>query len=123
MRPSRFARTLTILAILAVAGPVIAADFQPPARPGRLFRIVNGSYDSVMALAVTSGSATGYQPIDLREPLHGGLTSTTVRLPGGACLRDMQVTFRDGRSQVYRDIDVCKATGLRLSANRLPAAH
>jgi hypothetical protein len=123
MRPPRFARTLTALAILAVAGPVIAADFQPPASPGRLFRIVNGSYDSVTALAVTSGSATGYQPVDLREPLQGGLTSTTVRLPGGACLRDVQVTFRDGRSQVYRDIDVCKATGLRLSANRLPAAH
>jgi hypothetical protein len=121
--PLRFARTLTALAILAATGPVIAADFQPPANPGRLFRIVNASFDSVTALEVANNDASGYEPIDLREPLQGGLTSTTVRLPDGTCLRDVRVTFRGGRSETYRDIDICKATGLRLSANRLPAAH
>jgi hypothetical protein len=122
-KPVRLAFAFAVLAVLAAACPAIAADFQPQASPGRLFRIVNASFDSVTALEVANKDATGYEPIDLREPLQGGLTSTTVRLPDGTCLRDVRVTFRDGRSEVYRDIDVCKANGLRLNANRLPAAH
>jgi hypothetical protein len=133
MTPHRIAGTLMVLAIAATAGPVLAADFASQPKPGRLFHIVNASFDSVTAVAVsgatatgatgTDGSNAGYESIDLREPLQGGLTSTSVRLPDGACLRDVKVTFRGGRSQVYRDIDVCKANGLRLSASRLPAAH
>ena len=122
-KPVRLVFAFAALAALAAACPAMAADFQPPASPGRLFRIVNASFDSVTALEVANRDATGYESIDLREPLQGGLTSTTVRLPDGTCLRDVRVTFRDGRSEVYRDIDVCKANGLRLSANRLPATH
>jgi len=121
--PVRLAFALATLAALAAACPAVAADYQPPTSPGRLFRIVNASFDSVTALEVTNKDATGYETVDLREPLQGGLTSTSVRLPDGTCLRDVRVTFRDGRSEVYRDIDVCKSNGLRLSANRLPAAH
>jgi hypothetical protein len=122
-KPVRLAFAFAALAVLAAACPAIAADFQTQAGPRRMFRIVNASFDSVTALEVANKEATGYEPVDLREPLQGGLTSTTVRLPDGACVRDVRVTFRDGRSEVYRDIDVCKATGLRLSANRLPATH
>lgn len=119
----RIATAFAALAVLAVTGPAAAADFQPQATPGRIFRIVNASFDSVTAMEVADASGAGYTPVDLREPLQGGLTSTAVRLPDGACVRDVRVTFADGRNEVYRDIDVCKATGLRLSAKRLPAAH
>jgi hypothetical protein len=122
-KPVRLAFAFAALAVFTATCPAIAADFQPPSGPGRLFRLVNASFDSVTAVEVASRNATGYMPIDLREPLQGGLTSTTVRLPDGTCLRDVRVTFRDGRSEVYRDVDVCKANGLRLSTNRLPAAH
>lgn len=122
-KPVRLALAVAALVVLATACPALAADFQPPSSPGRLFRIVNASFDSVTALEVANNDATAYASIDLREPLQGGLTSTTVRLPDGSCLRDVRATFRDGRSEVYRDIDVCKASGLRLSAKALPAAH
>jgi len=122
-KPVRLALAVAALAAIATACPALAADFQPPSSPGRLFRIVNASFDSVTALEVANNDATAYEPINLREPLQGGLTSTTVRLPDGSCLRDVRATFRDGRSEVYRDIDVCKASGLRLSAKGLPAAH
>lgn len=121
--PAHLAFAFATLAVIAATGGVAAADFQPRTHPGRLFRIVNASFDSVTSLEVANDDASGYQRVDLREPLQGGLTSTTVRLPDGACLRDVRVTFRDGRSEVYRGIDVCKATGLRLSAGGLPAAH
>jgi len=114
---------LTALAALAAATPAMAADRQPREQAGRLFRIVNASFDSVTALEIADDSTSGFQSIHLGEPLQGGLTSTTVRLPDGACRRDVRATFRDGRSEVYHAIDVCKATGLRLSAQGLPAAH
>jgi hypothetical protein len=121
--PLRLAGTVLSLAILAAAATASAADFQPRTAPGRLFRIVNASFDSVtgVEIADASASADGYATIKLGEPLQGGLTSTTVRLPDGACVRDIRVTYRDGRSEVYRDVDVCKATGLKLSPlKRLP---
>lgn len=113
--PHRFARFLAALAVLAATATASAADFQPQANPGRLFRIVNASFDSVTMMEVADAEVGGYTVVNLGEPLQGGLTSTTVRLPGGACSRDVRVTFRGGRRAVYRDIDVCKATGLRLS--------
>ena len=122
-KPVRPALAFAVLAVVTAACPAMAADFQPPSAPGRLFRIVNASFDSVTAVEVANTNASGYEPIDLREPLQGGLTSTTVRLPDGTCLRDVRVTFRDGRSAVYHDIDVCRSDGLRLSAKRLPATH
>ena len=121
--PLRLAGTVLALAILTATATASAGDFQPRTAPGRLFRIVNASFDSVTGLEVADAStlADGYAAIRLGEPLQGGLTSTTVRLPDGACLRDIRVTFRDGRSEVYRDVDVCKATGLKLSPlKRLP---
>jgi len=121
--PARLIHALTALAVLAVTASAFAADRPPRDQPGRLFRIVNATFDSVTALEIADDSTRGFQVIHLGEPLQGGLTSTTVRLPDGACLRDVRATFRDGRSEVYRAIDVCKATGFRLSAHRLPAAH
>ena len=121
--PVQLVFALMALAVLASAAPAMAADRQPREQAGRLFRIVNASFDSVTALEIADDSARGYQPIHLGEPLQGGLTSTTIRLPDGACLRDVRATFRDGRTEVYRAIDVCKSTGLRLSAHGLPAAH
>jgi hypothetical protein len=118
----RLASFVTALAVLATAGTACASGPQPQPVAGRLFRVVNASFDSMTGMEVADASTSegAYIAIDLGEPLQGGLTSTTVRLPDGGCRRDMHVTFRDGRSEVYRGIDVCKVTGVRLSPmNRL----
>ena len=119
----RIASSVTALAIFGMAGVAFASGAQPQPVAGRLFRVVNASFDSVtgMEVADVSTSEGAYVAIDLGEPLQGGLTSTMVRLPDGGCRRDMRVTFRGGRSGVYRGIDVCRVTGIRLSPmNRLP---
>jgi hypothetical protein len=119
----RLAALAAALAILAASGTACAADFQPRPVPGRLFRVVNASFDSVTGIEVAdaTGSGGAYTAIELGEPLQGGVSSTMVRLPDGACRRDMRVTFRGGRREVYRGVDVCKATGVRLSPlKRLP---
>jgi hypothetical protein len=131
--PLRLICTTLALAIVAMAATVHAADFQRPAAPGRLFRVVNASFDSVVGMEVADASASGdasYASINLGEPLQGGLSSATVRLPEGACHRNLRATFRDGRREVYRDVDVCQATGLKLSPLKrlpqgagLPATH
>jgi hypothetical protein len=120
-RPIRLVNVLAALSLLAAAGPAGAADFQPQANSGRLFRVVNASFDSVTVMEIADASSGGYTAINLGEPLQGGRTSTTVRLPDGACGRDVRVTFRDGRRAVYPDVDICKVTGLRLlPLKRLP---
>ena len=48
----------------------------------------------------------------------GGLDALTVRMPAGTCLRDLRLTFRDGREQTMRNIDVCRTHGLRLDTRR-----
>jgi hypothetical protein len=118
----RLASFVTALAVLATAGTACASGLPSKPVAGRLFRVVNASFDSVTGIEVAdvSTSAGAYIAIDLGEPLQGGITSTTVRLPDGGCRRDMRVTFRGGRNEVYRGIDVCKVTGVRLSPmNRL----
>jgi hypothetical protein len=54
-------------------------------------------------------------PIDLGEPLRGGLTATTVDIADGGCLRDFRLVFRDGRTLIYPSIDVCHYRRLRLT--------
>jgi len=110
MRPMR----ATILAsLLAVA----AAHANAGPAPTRYFDLVNTSHDSVTSLAVAPAGSGAFREVALDAPLRGGLTSTTVDLAEGGCLRDLRVAFRNGRTLVYPDIDVCRNRQLRLTPN------
>lgn len=110
MRTSRTAAIASLAASLAIATPILAA----PA-PARYFDLVNASHDSVTALAVAPAGEDAFREIDLGPPLRGGLTSTTVEVPEGGCLRDFRVALSDGRTLLYPGIDVCRYRQLRLS--------
>ena len=110
MRPMRAA----VLATLLVA---TTAHANAERAPTRYFDLVNASHDSVTSLAVAPAGSGAFRDVELDAPLRGGLTSTTVNLADGGCLRDIRVAFRDGRTLVYPDIDVCRNRQLRLTPN------
>ena len=113
-------RTNVLVAMFAVAlGNLLvvpsAASANAVPRPARHFDLVNATFDSVMALAITPADQDAFQDIALGEPLQGGLTSMTFDVPAGGCLRDLRVTFNGGRTQIFPRIDVCHSSGLRLT--------
>lgn len=83
--------------------------------PTQYFNLVNASHESVTALAVAPAGSDAYARIELGPPLRGGVTSTTVEIPDGDCVRDVRVAFADGRTLAYPGIDVCR-NALRLQA-------
>jgi hypothetical protein len=79
------------------------------------FDLVNASHDSVTSFAVGPAGDSAFHQIDLGAPLRGGVTSTTVEIPEGDCVRDFRLTFADGRTLVYPGVDVCRHRQLRLT--------
>ncbi|HVI59914.1 MAG TPA: hypothetical protein VM619_13720 [Luteimonas sp.] len=109
MRPNHIA----VLATLLVASSLAGAHARTPTRH---FDLVNASFDSVTSLAVAPAGDSGFREVILGAPLHGGHNATTVELPDGGCLRDFRAAFADGRTLLYPGIDVCRASGLRLTS-------
>ncbi|TCV97690.1 hypothetical protein EC912_101707 [Luteibacter rhizovicinus] len=112
---------IVAMLIAAATFPVTAlsADATQPAifsKPAQLFTLVNVTFDSVTALAIAPAKSNAFENIVLGEPLQGGLTSTTVHVPAGGCLRDVRATFRDGHSQVFPAVDVCRYHSMRLTS-------
>lgn len=106
-------RTLTaaVLLLLSVASALPAGA----ASPTRYLTVVNRSHDSVTALSIApSGSSDAVLPLQLSKALRGGGGSTTVEIAAQDCRQDVRVLFRDGRTQMYRDVDVCRQRALRL---------
>jgi hypothetical protein len=103
----------TMLAAMAflLADPAYAGGNRHVARH---FNVVNDTSNSVTALAIAPIGSETFHDIALGEPLQGGLTSITVDVPDGGCLRDIRVTFRNGRTLLYPRIDACRYQGLRL---------
>jgi hypothetical protein len=104
------AARIAFLAISTLVSLSLAHAAEHTREPARMFTLVNASDKSVTAIAV------GGAIIPLGEPLQGGMTSATVRLPGGGCLRDFRVTFADGQTRSYDGIDVCRFHRLRLAS-------
>jgi hypothetical protein len=75
---------------------------------------VNGTFDSITALAMAPADGDAFHDIALDQPLQGGPTSMTFDVPAGGCLRDLRVTFHGGRTRLFAHVDVCRSTGLRL---------
>lgn len=86
------------------------------AEVGPYFQLVNATFDSVTAVAVAPAGSGAFQRIALGQPLQGGLTATTFRVPPGQCLRDLRVTFRNQRVERLGAIDMCRVHALRLDA-------
>lgn len=113
MRSTRTAAFAPMLAAMAfiVAG---AAHAGGDRRAARHFDVTNATLNSVTALAIAPAGSKAFHDIALGEPLQGGLNSIAVDVPYGGCLRDLRVTFRDGRVLLYPRIDACRYQGLRL---------
>lgn len=104
---------IALIAVFAVAGTV-HAEARPPMR---YLQLVNRAPDSVMSLAAAPAGEAAFLAMTLAEPLHGG-DATTVGIAQAGCRYDVRVAFRDGRTLVYRDVDVCRKGGLYI--DRLP---
>jgi hypothetical protein len=109
MRPMRAAVLATLLA-------AATAHANAERAPTRYFDLVNASHDSVTSLAIAPAGSDAFREVELGVPLRGGLTSTTVDVADGDCLRDFRLVYRDGRTLIYPDIDVCRYRSLRLTA-------
>lgn len=107
MRPIRFAFVAVCLCAVAMS----AASAQARTR---YLELVNRAHDSVVAVAIADAGQPAFRDTPLGESLRGGGGSATIELDGDACLRDFRVAFRDGRHQLYRDIDVCRRPRLQL---------
>jgi hypothetical protein len=106
-------RTFPILAFAATAFVATAAT----AASGP-FNLVNATADSVVAVAIAPNGSDAFQAVDLGGPLVGGLNAMAFAMPDGPCQRDVQLTFRDGRTTRLSGIDVCRTHGLRLNGVR-----
>jgi hypothetical protein len=107
MRPTRAVAIATLLLAATHANAERAST--------HYFDLVNAAHDSVTSFAVAPAGSGAFREIDLGGPLRGGLTSTTVDLADGGCLRDFRLVFRDGRRLLYPAIDVCRHRRLRLT--------
>ncbi|WP_201314744.1 hypothetical protein [Dyella sp. EPa41] len=93
-----------------------AADAGAKQTSARHFRLVNATFDSVTAFAVAPAGSDAYVEAPFASPLQGGLSSATVSVPAGECVRDVRVTFLNGRVESYPGLDICRHSGLRLTS-------
>jgi len=65
---------------------------------------------SVIHVETAPAGTLIFQPVALGDhPLHGGGDSLTLALPyAEGCLRDLRITFADGRLLEHKGFDVCK---------------
>jgi len=116
MNPIRITALVLFAGMLGnlFVAPSASALAEAKPTPARHFKLVNATFDSVTALAIAPADDDGFHDIPLGQPLQGGLTAMTIDVPAGGCLRDLRVTFRDGRNRLFPHVDVCRSSGLRL---------
>ncbi|NYF34848.1 hypothetical protein [Stenotrophomonas sp. JAI102] len=103
-------RTAAVAVLLAATTPAIAA-----AEGVRYLALLNRAHHSVTTLAIAPAGSTHYRetPIDA---VPGGGGAATVGVADAGCRYDLQVGFRNGRSVVYSNVDVCRGGTLVISA-------
>lgn len=116
MHLTRISALFAMFAAAIAALPAGNARAGDEHKPVHHFRIVNATFDSVTGLAFASPQDPVFHDMNLAAPLQGGLTSITLDVPGDGCMRDVRVTFRNGRTLVYPNFDLCRSNGLRLTA-------
>ena len=105
-------RAAVLILSLATATHAVAAE---PAT--RYLELSNRAHDSLTALAIAEPGGKVFRDVPLGAPVRGGGDATTLRLSGDSCRYDLRFTFRNGRSMIYRDVDVCAH---RVSIRPLP---
>ena len=99
---------LALLLITPCVSHAIAGE------PTRYLELVNRAHDTVTAVSAAPAGSGAFQPMPLPAPLRGGGDATTLSVAGEHCRHDLQFTFRDGRSVVYPQVDLCRHRGLRI---------
>jgi len=113
----RFVIAVMLMAAgFCVSGAAPAVDAGGKQTSARHFRLVNATFDSVTAFAVAPAGSHAYVDASFASPLQGGLSSVTVSVPAGGCVRDVRVTFLNGHVESYPGLDVCRHSGLRLTS-------
>lgn len=97
MRPIRFALPAAFL--LATVACAHAGDT-------RYVDLVNRAHDSVTSLSVAPTGSDAFEEIPL-EPLKGGGDSATISVDAEGCHYDFRFRFRNGRTAVYENVDIC----------------
>ncbi|WP_242108260.1 hypothetical protein [Luteimonas aquatica] len=82
--------------------------------PTRYLELTNRAHDSIASLAIAAAGGDGFRELAIDAPLRGGGEAVTVAVAGEGCRYDLRVAFRDGRTRVYRDFDLCRHRGLRV---------
>lgn len=109
---------MSLIRILALTLSLSAATAQAAAaEPIRYLELSNRAHDSLTALAVAAPGSGEFHEVAVDVPLRGGGDAATFPLPGDACRYDLRFTFRNGRSMLYPDVDVCAH---RVSIRPLP---
>lgn len=86
-------------------------------QPAVTFRLINATYTSITALAIAPAGGDDFHAVTMDKPLQGGVTGLTFAIPAGGCLRDLRMTFRDGRVKHLDPLDVCRVHAIRLDAH------
>lgn len=111
MRPTLSAVLVTLLfATVAHAGA---------GKDTRYLDLINRAYDSVTSLEVAPAGSDAFQEKPLGAPLRGGGDSTTIEIASEGCLYDFRFKFRNGRTLIYKDVDIC--SGGKLAIRQLPS--
>ncbi|MBN6149363.1 hypothetical protein JR065_03355 [Xanthomonas sp. AmX2] len=106
----RLFRTVVLASSLFVVAAAAQAQDE-----GRLhyLQLVNRAHDSVTSLAVAHAGSGAFRAI-AADPLRGGGDSATVGIAGAGCRYDLRFGFSDGRTLVYKDLDVCRNVLVRI---------
>lgn len=86
----------------------------------RYLDLINRAHDSVTSLEVAPAGSDAFQEKPLGAPLRGGGDSTTIEIAGESCLYDVRFKFRNGRTLVYKEVDICG--GGKLAIRPLPTS-
>lgn len=106
-------RVLVLVALLATVSHT--PDARAEGAGMRYFELINVSHDSAVSVSAAPAGDGGFVPIPI-APLRGGFNTATIELSGEPCMQDFRIGFRDGRTLLYRDIDVCRSRCLYLRA-------
>ena len=75
----------------------------------RYLDVSNRAHDSVTSLEVAPAGSDAFREKPLGAFLGGGGDSTTIEIAGDSCFYDIRLKFRNGRTLVYKDVDICSS--------------
>jgi hypothetical protein len=109
-------------AVLAIAFGAIALPADAYASEHYL-ELINRAPDSVTSLAIASAGSDAFREMPLHQPLRGGGDSTTVAVSGDGCAFDLRFVFLDGRTLIYRSVDICRYPKVRIQRSPSGDTH